>query len=91
MDLFEALKEKLAGKGRRIVFTEGHDRRIMEATGRLLSEGILTPVLIGNEEVVRKNAADCGVELGATEIIDLRPIRNSTPWWRRWWSFARAR
>ncbi len=70
MDLFENLKAKLAGQGKRIVFTEGHDRRIMEAAGRLLAEGILTPVLIGNEEAVRKNAADCGVELGSTEVID---------------------
>ena len=70
MDLFENLKAQLEGKGKRIVFTEGHDPRIMEATGKLLADGLLTPVLIGNVDVVRENARNCGVDLGDTEILD---------------------
>ncbi|MBQ6756095.1 MAG: phosphate acetyltransferase [Oscillospiraceae bacterium] len=70
MDLFENLKAQLQGKGKRIVFTEGHDPRIMEATGKLLADGLLTPVLIGNVDVVRENAKNCGVDLGDTEILD---------------------
>lgn len=70
MDLFENLKAQLEGKHKRIVFTEGHDPRIMEATGKLLADGLLTPVLIGNVDVVRENAKNCGVDLGDTEILD---------------------
>ncbi|MBQ4382214.1 MAG: phosphate acetyltransferase [Oscillospiraceae bacterium] len=70
MDIFEELKASLAGKNRKIVFTEGHDPRIMKAAGRLIEEGILEPVLVGNVDVVRANAAACGVDLKNTLILD---------------------
>ena len=70
MDLFTALKEKLAGAGKRIVFTEGPDARILEATARLVKEGILTPILIGNVGEVRVAAEKGGFDIGGTEIID---------------------
>lgn len=70
MDLFETLKDKLRGAGRRIVFTEGPDARILEATSRLVAEGFLTPILIGNVEEVRAAAAQGGFDIGDTEIID---------------------
>lgn len=70
MDLFEALKEKLRGTGRRIVFTEGPDARILEATSRIVADGLMTPILIGNVEEVKAAAAKGGFEIGDTEIID---------------------
>jgi len=55
---------------RKIVFTEGHDARILEAAARLKKEGFLTPILIGNVETVRKNAKDGGFDIEGLEIID---------------------
>ena len=42
------LKEKIAGKGLKIVFPEAHDERILEAAVKLGNEGIIQPVLIGD-------------------------------------------
>jgi phosphate acetyltransferase len=70
MDLFETLKEKLRGADRRIVFTEGPDARILEATSRLVAEGFLTPILIGNVEEVKNAASKGGFDIGNAEIID---------------------
>ena len=39
------LRDKIKGKGVRIVFTEGPDFRVQEAAVRLYKEGILEPVL----------------------------------------------
>ena len=55
---------------RKIVFTEGHDARILEATARLVEGGFLTPILIGNVEEVKANAAKGGFNIEGVEIID---------------------
>ena len=70
MELIENLKKKLQGANRRIVFTEGPDPRILEATSRLVAEGLMTPILIGNVDEVRAAAAKGGFDIGDTQIID---------------------
>ncbi len=47
-NIIEELKQKISGKGLKIVFPESHDERIIEAALRLCSEGQIQPVLIGN-------------------------------------------
>ncbi len=42
------LKQKIAGKGLKIVFPEAHDERILEAAVKLSEEGIVKPVLLGD-------------------------------------------
>ena len=44
--MFEFLISKLKAHPRKIVFTEGTDPRILEASARLLSGTFLTPVLV---------------------------------------------
>ncbi|MEH7180736.1 phosphate acetyltransferase [Neobacillus vireti] len=69
-DLFEGLKQKLAGRDMRIVFPEGLDERIVRAASRLAEEKRLIPILIGNIEQVQAKAAELGVSLEAAEIYD---------------------
>ena len=69
--MFNAMIETLKANPRKIVFTEGHDARILEATARLNEGGFLTPVLIGNVEEVKANAAKGGFNIEGVEIIDL--------------------
>ena len=70
MELIENLKKKLDGANRRIVFTEGPDPRILEATARIVAEGLMTPILIGNVDEVKSAAQKVLFDTGATEIID---------------------
>ncbi|QIZ05831.1 phosphate acetyltransferase [Priestia megaterium] len=69
-DLFEGLKQKVSGRDLRIVFPEGLDERIVSAAGRLASEKLMTPILIGNIEQVQAKAAEVGVSLDDAEIYD---------------------
>ncbi|PLR81576.1 phosphate acetyltransferase [Bacillus canaveralius] len=69
-DLFTSLKEKVSGQNKKIVFPEGLDERILTAAGRLASEKLLTPILIGNIEEIQAKAKDLGVSLDAVEIYD---------------------
>ncbi|MBO4420020.1 MAG: phosphate acetyltransferase, partial [Oscillospiraceae bacterium] len=70
MTMFDILEAKLRANPRKIVFTEGHDARILEAAAKLKQGGFLTPILIGNVEVVKAKAAECGFDIEGLEIID---------------------
>ena len=83
--------ETLKANPRKIVFTEGPDARILEATARLKKGGFLTPILIGNVEEVRTAAAAGDFDIEGIEIIDPRPTRRWTPWWKKWWSSVRGK
>ena len=68
--MFEFLINKLKAHPRKIVFTEGTDPRILEASARLLSGTFLTPVLVGNPEAVMAAAEEAGFNIRGAEIID---------------------
>ncbi|MBR3641467.1 MAG: phosphate acetyltransferase [Oscillibacter sp.] len=68
--MFENLIEKLKANPRKIVFTEGPDPRILEAASRLLAEGFLEPVLVGNPDEVKKAAAAGNFKIDGAQIID---------------------
>ena len=68
--MFNAMIETLKANPRKIVFTEGHDARILEAAAKLNEGGFLTPILIGNVEEVKANAAKGGFNIEGVEIID---------------------
>lgn len=69
-DLFEGIRKTLEGKGKTIVLPEGEDVRILEAAVHLQQEGIITPVLLGNEEAVNKAAKDGGFDISEIKLID---------------------
>ena len=68
--MFENLIEILRADPRKIVFTEGHDARILEAAARLKKDGFLTPILVGEVETVKANAAKGGFDVEGLEILD---------------------
>ena len=68
--MFEFLIKKLKEHPRKIVFTEGTDPRILEASARLLSGTFLTPVLVGNAEEIQKASEEIGFNIRGAIIID---------------------
>ena len=59
-----------ANTPRRLIYTEGTDARILEAAARLKQDGLITPVLIGNEDEVKAAAKEGGFDIEGLEIID---------------------
>ncbi len=70
MQIFDTMINKLKENPKSIVFTEGHDPRILEATSRLLSSNYLKPILIGNKEEVEKVAKEHDFDIQKATIID---------------------
>ena len=74
--MFRTLIDKLKANPRKIVFTEGTDPRILEASARLLSGTFLTPILIGNEQEVMDAAENEGFNIRGAIIIDPETYEN---------------
>ena len=68
--MFQAMIETLKKTPRKIVFTEGPDARILDATARLKRDGFLTPILVGNVEAVKAAAQAGGFDIEGIEILD---------------------
>ena len=68
--MFGKLIDSLKKNPKAIVFTEGTDPRILEASARLLSGTFLKPILIGSEAEVYAAAEKTGFNIRGAEIID---------------------
>ena len=68
--MFENLIAALKADRRTIVFTEGPDARILEATARLLKDDLMDVILIGGEEEVKNAAAAGNFDISGATIID---------------------
>ena len=74
--MFKKLIEILKAHPRKIVFTEGTDPRILEASARLLSGTFLTPILIGKEHEIQAVAEEIGYNIRGAIIIDPEKYEN---------------
>lgn len=70
MDLFDNLKQKVAGANKTIVFPEGQEPRIFRAAIRLKNDGLVVPILLGKVDEIKQNAENEGLDLGDIELID---------------------
>lgn len=70
MGLFEELAAKIKGENKRIVFPEGDDVRIQKAVIRLAQEGLLQPILLGDEQEIADTAQLNNLNLDTIKIID---------------------
>jgi phosphate acetyltransferase len=69
--MFASLIETLKANPKKIVFTEGHDARILSAASRLKAEGnFLTPILVGKVDVVKAAAKEGNFDIDGLQIID---------------------
>ena len=68
--MFAKLIETLKANPRTLVFTEGADARILEATHRLKKDGFLTPILVGDEAEVKAAAAKGGFDIEGVRIVN---------------------
>ena len=76
--MFRKLISILKENPKKIVFTEGTDPRILEASSRLLASTFLAPILIGKKEEVEKVAEESGFNIRGAEMAEaLYEIRKS--------------
>ena len=68
MAIIDVLKEKAKADKKTIVLPESEDRITYEAAAKILKEGIADIILVGSEDVVKKNGE--GLDLTGVKVVD---------------------
>jgi malate dehydrogenase (oxaloacetate-decarboxylating)(NADP+) len=64
--------DKAQKNPKRVVFPEGEESKILRACHILVDEGIATPILLGDKQVIRKRITDLKLQnLDSVQIVDL--------------------
>ena len=70
MSAIEKIKAKARADVKHIVLPEGTEPRTVQASAKILKEGVARVTLLGNPDEVRKVAAETGTDLTGVAIID---------------------
>jgi len=70
MDLMKELQRKAKSSPKKVVFPEGDEERILRAADVIAREGIAHPLLLGNEEEIRRMATGQGLDLSGIGIVN---------------------
>lgn len=64
------LLEQARADRRRVVLPEGTEERVLRAADVLMRRDVCDLTLLGDPDVIRKKAADLGIDLAETQLID---------------------
>jgi malate dehydrogenase (oxaloacetate-decarboxylating)(NADP+) len=59
---------------KRVAFPEGQQQKILRAAELIVQEGIGTPILIGNTDIINKRKEQLGLSLAGCEILDINTL-----------------
>jgi len=66
----EAVRERVRGKGARVVYPEGAEERSIRAAALLRDQTLVKPVLLGTRAGIEERARSLGVDLAGIEVRD---------------------
>ncbi len=75
--LTQQLHETARRNPQRVVFAEGIHPTMLKAAVEARNEGICHPILLGNDEMIAKKAAELELSLDGIEVINLRHDREA--------------
>jgi len=68
----EQIVEQARAAGKTVVFPEGDEPRTLRAVRKIVDMGICRPILVGDPDRIRQEAASAGVKLDGVTIVDPR-------------------
>ena len=87
MSVFECCLEKCRARKGAVVYSDGEDRRVVSAAAKLIREGLVEPILIGDPEKVHPHRSESHIIRiriiirflveGSEGIIETTVCRNS--------------
>lgn len=66
----EAVRERVRGKGARVVYPEGAEERALRAAALLRDQALVRPVLLGTRATIEERARSLGLDLAGIELSD---------------------
>ena len=72
MTFMDGVRERVKGRGVRVVLPEGLEERAQRAAVLLRDQDLARPILVGSEEDARRRAREWGLGLSGIEVRDPR-------------------
>lgn len=82
--VFQAAKAASA-KAKRVVYSEGEDPRVLRAAQMALHEGIATPLLVGNTDVIQEQIEQLGLHIRVGQDVGVLDPQN-LPSYQGYWN-----
>ncbi|MBQ7401258.1 MAG: hypothetical protein IJW07_04385 [Lentisphaeria bacterium] len=76
MSVLDSIRAKAKSLGRKVCLTESDDPRNLAAAAKVVEKGYAKPVLVGDEDAIRKLAAENNIDLTGVEIADVLKSLN---------------
>ena len=89
--VMRGLSQRVQHDPQRIVFPEGEDPRILRAARVLADDGAARPILLGDVDVMRRQADNAGVTLEEIELLDPRRAANAETMAQEMWRHRQRR
>src|SRR5437773_2525802 len=90
-EVMRGLSSRAQTVAQRIVFPEGEEPRVIRAARILADEGIAHPILLGDLDVIRRQADDAGVTLEEIELADPRQAGDREAFAQELWKRRQRR
>lgn len=75
--LLRRIFDQARSNPKRVVFAEANTDKMLKAAVIARKEGLLIPILLGNEEMIGKRAKRLGLDISDIEIVNLRHDREA--------------
>jgi malate dehydrogenase (oxaloacetate-decarboxylating)(NADP+) len=69
---------------KRLIYAEGEDRRVLQATQQILDEGIARPILVGRPPIIHERLRELGLRIQLGQDVEL--ITPEDPRFQDYWS-----
>ncbi len=79
--------DRARATGKRLVYAEGEQIRVLQAAQQVVDEDLAYPVLIGNPEIINQRISKLGLRLVAGESIDIIDPQNNPDFDIDWQSY----
>src|SRR6266581_1615280 len=90
-EVMRGLSTRAQRAPQRVVLPEGEEPRVIRAARILADEGIAHPILLGDLDVIRRQADDAGVTLEEIELADPRQAADREPFAQELWARRQRR
>ena len=70
MSFMDEARERVRGRGARVVFPEGQEERAIRAAALLAEQDLVRPVLVGPQGAIQDRASSAGISLAGVEVRD---------------------
>jgi malate dehydrogenase (oxaloacetate-decarboxylating)(NADP+) len=90
-EVMRSLSSRAQQDVKRIVFPEGEELRIIKAARILADDGVAQPILLGDVDVIRRQADDGGITLEDIELANPRTAVDAEAYAQQLWELRHRR